>query len=210
MGRRNPPLSPDGLFAVIRLAHKYGIESVEREGLETLQAQYKSRLNSWIYGSPFDHFPHVHAIGAINLARLTNTPSILAVAMLRCVQLGDSITEGWKREDGSVEHLSAEDHKRVVDGRDALFRRGSEAIHGLSYCVADCHRESCKESRSGAEQSFYLKSVDGSLNIFKSHQDVVCHFLSEPWCRNCQKSIERYSNEEQRSMWDDLPEMFDL
>ena len=214
VGKKISPLSPNGLFAVVRLAHKYGIESVERQGLETVQEQYSLDLTTWLKMSGFGFLsPRVHAIGAINLARLTDTPSILPVAMLRCAHLGGSVTEGWEREDGSVEHLSAEDLQRVIDGRDALARHGTHELLQLLAVIphSDCRqRDSCRESFCYALETLNVASVLGSANIFSTYQDVVDGLLTEDYCETCAQSIERHGREQQRRMWDALPKMFRL
>ncbi|KAI1795362.1 hypothetical protein LXA43DRAFT_992451 [Ganoderma leucocontextum] len=50
-----------------------------------------------------------HAIGVVNLARLTGEDTLLPVALLTCCGLDEAIVRGCKREDGSREQLSLED-----------------------------------------------------------------------------------------------------
>ena len=67
-------------------------------------------------------FEGPHAIGAVNLARLTDTPLMLPTALFWCCHLGGALLDGWTREDGTVEHLSAADLKLCFDARFALGR----------------------------------------------------------------------------------------
>lgn len=73
----------DEIFAVVRLAHKYHIQSVQDQEMHGLQEYWltsdfdvhccspKSRI--WIDGA--------HYIGAVYLSRLTETPLVLALAL---------------------------------------------------------------------------------------------------------------------------------
>ena len=64
---------------------------------------------------------NINAIGVVVLARLTDTPIMLPVALFQCASMGGGCLRGWKREDGSVVHLSNEDAARCFDGRNALI-----------------------------------------------------------------------------------------
>ena len=178
-----------------------------------VREQYSLDLTTWLKRSRFDLLPRVHAIGAINLARLTDTPSILPVAMLRCAHLGGSIMEGWVRDDGSVEHLSAEDLKRVIEGRDTLARRGTQELLELLGGIpqSDCFEpSSCRESLCYALVTLDVDAVQGSANIFLGYQDVVDKLLFQAWCDICAQDIKEYASEQQKQMWSDLPKMFGL
>lgn len=60
----------------------------------------------------------LNAIVAVNLARLTNTPSILPAALYSCCQLSvDELLEGYTRPDGVTESLSTEDLRRCFKGK---------------------------------------------------------------------------------------------
>ena len=60
-------------------------------------------------------------IGVVNLARLTDTPSLLSLALYHCTYLGRDLFDGWTREDGTVEHLSEADVRVCgIEARAAL------------------------------------------------------------------------------------------
>ncbi len=67
-------------------------------------------------------FEGPHATGAVNLARLTDTPLMLPSALFWCCHLGGKLIDGWTREDGTVEHLSVADLKLCVEARSTLGR----------------------------------------------------------------------------------------
>ena len=55
----------------------------------------------------------------------------------------NNLVDGWKRDDGSVEYLSAADLKRVINGRDALAQRnipGEDALVDPNGCEYDGDR----------------------------------------------------------------------
>ena len=214
VSKRSPSPSFDELFAVVRLAHKYGIVNVERQGLEAVQEIYGSDVSTCFDPSSSDDSRFVgYAIGAVNLARLTNTPSILPVAMLRCACLGGSVTDGWRRDDGSVEQLSLEDLKRVVNGREALARRGTFELLNLFSRIPDrmcCDVDLCRETLGEIMGALASQPHLGSANIFDVHRRTVDRLLKQSWCPNCSRFIEKYGLERQKQMWDALPEMFDL
>ena len=133
--------------------------------------------------------------------------------MLRCSCLGGSVTDGWRRDDGSVEQLSLEDLKRVVNGREALARRGTfELLNLFSRIPARicCDVDLCRESLSEIMGALASQPRLGSANIFDVHRRTVDRLLKQSWCPNCSRVIEKYGLERQKQMWDALPEMFDL
>ena len=60
------------------------------------------------------------AIAAVNIARLTDMPSMLPFALYLVCTLEGSAIDGYERRDGSVEHLSAQDLKLCMNARGAL------------------------------------------------------------------------------------------
>ncbi|KAH9856112.1 hypothetical protein C2E23DRAFT_810121 [Lenzites betulinus] len=114
----------DELYAIARLANKYSIPGLEEQTSVTLKRIYVKTYRQYV--ATMRETPNMRrlddacAIGAIHCARLLNQPNILPHAMYTCCRLGGSILDGWKREDGIVEHLSTEDLKRVIDGREKL------------------------------------------------------------------------------------------
>ncbi|KAI1795330.1 hypothetical protein LXA43DRAFT_1090978 [Ganoderma leucocontextum] len=89
--RVNPIHTFDELAAVIRLAHKYNVPQVQDQAL------------------PHIALKPAHSIGVINLACLTDMPSLLSVAFYDCAHRGSALLDGWTHEDGTVEHLSDAD-----------------------------------------------------------------------------------------------------
>ncbi|EIW56959.1 uncharacterized protein TRAVEDRAFT_99981, partial [Trametes versicolor FP-101664 SS1] len=116
--------------AIVRLAHKYNIADLEGQAFSALKAYYTDSFDE--HESAGFHsqvsFDNVHAIGAVNYARLANRLEILPYALYACCGLRGDIVYGWEREDGTVEHLSPEDLKHCLDGRDALAREAMRLL----------------------------------------------------------------------------------
>ncbi|PIL26489.1 hypothetical protein GSI_12247 [Ganoderma sinense ZZ0214-1] len=116
----NQPHSFETISAVIRLADKYHIQSVQDHALRALQ-RYHFTSNFDAFSGPPDlviAVKPIHAIGAVNLARLTNTPRMLPLALYQCCRLdNEALLAGWTRADGTVEHLTPEDFERCSAAR---------------------------------------------------------------------------------------------
>ena len=112
------------LSAVIRLSHKYNIDSVLQQELWRLKAWYPTGFDQRPSGiNPVDiSDPSMH-FAVINLARLTGTSTILPGAFYMCRNLGlDVVRKGHVREDGSKEYLASDALNRCSAGHFHLAR----------------------------------------------------------------------------------------
>ncbi|KAI1795285.1 hypothetical protein LXA43DRAFT_939155 [Ganoderma leucocontextum] len=118
------PFTFDEISAVIRLSHKYHVADAQRQALHTLKLYFTEDFHDMERFEEDGLFliKRSDAISAVNLARLTDTPSILPVTFYKCCELGSAVMDGCRRADGHVEHLSLEDHKICMTGRVALVR----------------------------------------------------------------------------------------
>lgn len=79
------------------------------------QSCFSSSLSVWAVavertGSALMTFEATDAIAAVNIARLTNTTSMLPVALYMRCQLGiETILDGITREDGTVKRIAHDD-----------------------------------------------------------------------------------------------------
>ncbi|EJF60290.1 hypothetical protein DICSQDRAFT_63386 [Dichomitus squalens LYAD-421 SS1] len=112
---KEPQYSFDQVSALVRLAHKYGVQDVLDRSLRALQdARYTKDFSRYLELEldPTEcdvKISPVHAIGAVNLAQLTQTSALLPLALYDCCQYGGDVLDGWRRDDGEVEYLSRED-----------------------------------------------------------------------------------------------------
>lgn len=67
-----------------------------------------------------------YAIGAVNIARLTDTPEILPLALYMCYRQRGGVLDGWRREDGTVEYLDMADLRRCLNACDPLAKEGND------------------------------------------------------------------------------------
>ena len=109
------------LSALIRLSHKYQMEDIEKSAVRATRALYPTDLHAFM--AMKNHVSEkslVYAIGAVNLARLTGTPSILPAAFYHGAVLREKVILGLVREDGTKEYLSEEDLARCIRGIERL------------------------------------------------------------------------------------------
>ena len=120
------------LSALIRIGHKYQVDPMVQRNVEYLKSFYTDDVEAWWSASecdPPDSEP-MHAIGVVNLARLTGTHSMLPAALLTCTTLPpETITRGFVRPDGSRETLSMEDMGRCLSGAHANVEATIKAMY---------------------------------------------------------------------------------
>ncbi|EPT05698.1 hypothetical protein FOMPIDRAFT_1138938, partial [Fomitopsis schrenkii] len=101
--------------ALVRLAEKYRIQALFDEGLKRIKSCFTESLQVYDKvekkkGSTLMSFADTDAIAAVATARLTNTPSMLPLALNMCCQLDpDMILNGVARANGVVDQLSPAD-----------------------------------------------------------------------------------------------------
>ena len=147
---------------MVQLAHKYGVDDIVHQGIEALTECYANKEPA--YDMPdnlFADLADVHAIGAIHLARLTDAPSIVPVAMLICCKIPRTVISGWKRDDGSVVRLSEADLVQWIVGRETLAKRAVSDYLKVVTCVpsTDCETPNeCREKIMDAVATFNQSS----------------------------------------------------
>ena len=209
------PTTFDQLSSVTRLSHKYNIGDLEDQAIRCLKALFTDSWEVFIHdGDRFfqeiEVLP-VHAIGVVNLARLTGTPSILPSALYLCCQLGSTIFDGWTREDGQTEHLSREDLRRYVDGRMALTR---EALPILLDIFDVSAIEDCK-SRRVCDDGIKKTTMDAMGNahasepsIFYSWSEVIQRGArAYGICNTCKALLLSRDDETMKRTWAKLPDL---
>lgn len=161
----DPKIPVDELFAVARLAHKYEVDDLLRQTISCFKTYYTTSFDVWNTKGQFgdvpfevshEESPLIYGIGVINLARLTNNPSMLPLAFYDCSSLGGKVVNGWKCPDGTVEDLSSEDLKRCFDGCIALVNRATRRYSKFldsTYCIMSLKQvSSCKSALLAMKQ----------------------------------------------------------
>lgn len=202
--------------AIVRLAHKYNIADLEGQAFSALKAYYTDSFDE--HESAGFHsqvsFDDVHAIGAVNYARLANRLEILPYALYACCGLRGDIVYGWEREDGTVEHLSPEDLKHCLDGRDALAREAMRLLPKVFVSAASDACEfplDCCESLAGFMQEVANGDDAGSYAIFSSREGIIQEATHRYFiCALCEKLAIERDREERENVWKRLPQLFGL
>ena len=203
------------ISALIRLAHKYQIEDVEKRSLSALCAIYPSNLERWLEtDSTIDDEDRVYAIAAVNLAHLTDTSSILPSAFYHCALLLSRVLLGFTREDGTKEYLSQNDLGRCMDGTAKLVAARTSITLGLATSIqVEFGADNCW--RPGL-CSMALRSLSRSMITKPLHPDLEAHALSSEssrWttyglCDGCIAKLEKEEFASIAKLWARLPNIF--
>ncbi|KAL1938107.1 hypothetical protein VTO73DRAFT_11936 [Trametes versicolor] len=211
---KGPYISFEQVAAVIGLAHKYNIADLERQALSVLKSCYCHTFEAFEYDSRPITVEKVDAIAAIALARLTDTPTILPLALYRCCALRSSVLDGWMGEDGKIEHLSPEDLRRCIDGRDALAREATSILFKVFHPIpadrcltpSSCRKRSPKLlAEAGADPGATDPDVLGSWRGF-----IKAGVLEHGLCMECEKLLVERDKTVRREVWGRLPQLFGL
>ncbi|PIL26538.1 hypothetical protein GSI_12296 [Ganoderma sinense ZZ0214-1] len=234
--KEEPLRTFDEVSAVIRLAHKYHIPQVQHQALSFLREHH--------FTHSFPAFSHplappgaggaeiaiapVHAIGAVNLARLTDTPSMLPLALYRCAYLGaGALLDGWTRADGTVERLSDADLRLCLAARVALAnerfflvsrvldatpsarcpKRGrchTNLLHMLTRAMRE--REVVRAEEEEAEAD-----PDSGGGVLRDWGLLIEKFRDgKALCGSCVEELGRRAVNERKRVWNRLPEVLGI
>ena len=220
--RDHQPYTFNELVAMVRLGHKYQIEDVQEQSMDLLRRYFTDRFDTWeeivassrSYPGALFSTCDVHPIGAVQLARLLDEPSMLPVAFYKCAALGCSILDGWTRHDGTVEHLSLEDTKRAIAGYGNLSydcMPMTERIFDPSPSGLCTSPDICTRGLNNVYEFAKYEvplSVGGMLNTWSQAIEEEL----EPWdvCEHCQHALYKREKDQRRRLWCNLPRIFGL
>ena len=205
------------LHAAIHLAHKYQCADVETRALSLLKKLYSphfadhspSRSPTCSMTRP----PRTAAIAAVNIARLTGTPSMLPFALYQACTLEGEVLDGYARRDGSVEHLAALDLRLCMDARSELARELAAYVRDV---FAPGHSDGCEDieqctmglndMRDDAELRL------GRCDVFDAYEGrAVEHWVGNyELCAGCTREVLAREEGQRRRVWKLLPEMFGM
>ncbi|KAI1795352.1 hypothetical protein LXA43DRAFT_38491 [Ganoderma leucocontextum] len=209
-------LSSNAVSAVIRLAHKYHVADTQNQALLFLQDH--------CFTSDFDRYEEhtkgslqicdAYGIAGVNLARLTDTPSLLPDALLSCCLLQGAIFDGWKREDGTVEHLSAEDLRRCVVARTTLTARNLQIMGCVFEAQPSDNCDNPPRCSRGMDARCSCLVREGTVFEYGPIIDwaeVIRYTAQESAiCSECEKDLQARNARERRKFWEDLPKIFGI
>ncbi len=210
------------LAALVRMGHKYEVESVLDESLRRLGTVYTTDFAVWNEhqheGTSVVSLCDEDAVEAINLFRLTGQSQMLPSAFYACARLDISeILAGMERADGTLETLSAEDLELLLEGRTELVKYDAHIIaHFFKPPLpVDCTCPSVDLSRT-----LLANGSKMLLGSFPSHLDadvlgsyftrLANSYCTSQLCRSCVDALAAYHFMLRRKVWDELPNIFDI
>ncbi|KAH9916613.1 uncharacterized protein BXZ73DRAFT_53726 [Epithele typhae] len=234
----NSRIEIDFISAVVRLDHKYELKGLYDQAMSYLTTYYTTNFNTWADGkNASDWSPDpIHAITAINLARLTNTPSILPTAFYILCTLGPEIALGARRADGTKEQLSPGDLFQLLSMKEklcaanmntayALFRTQSSghcSNAGGYSCCADVIRKVLDAAGQGKGPHALASAcaLDGWMENVEAYaatapppppQHVNAYMMmytqsQRALCKGCRTYLQSRERELRRGVWRKLPE----
>ncbi|OJT07015.1 hypothetical protein TRAPUB_2145 [Trametes pubescens] len=218
--KREEPYSMDAVAAIVRLSHKYQIDHLLAQGLALLMEQYTDDFEAW--KTPGRALPiaarDVDAITAINIAHLTNTPSLLPLAFLAVSRAGTNMLRGCVRDGRGIERLAFPDIERVLNGRVAWCESSSKAIARVF--APDNASAGCPERRR-CMRILATKASDLDDVLERMYRSDVVYTWTDEFdeededtghklCDSCRDMIDARELEERKWLWDELPAMFNL
>ncbi|KAI1786052.1 hypothetical protein LXA43DRAFT_1076750 [Ganoderma leucocontextum] len=207
------------LSALILLADKYQLESVAHQAVECLETAFTNSFDLWESRPESDGLHaradsepaighRLRAIHVVHLARITDTPSALPLALYHSALLGDRVADGWTREDGTVQQLAPEDLERSVGGYKYLCEHRAGFLARLFDVPpsAPCRtRILCGELLQMLEdQGAVVYETPALLDRPNGWT------FRMPLCGPCTRELEEREKAERRELWKRLPEIFRL
>ncbi|PIL26471.1 hypothetical protein GSI_12229 [Ganoderma sinense ZZ0214-1] len=213
------------ISAVIRLAHKYHIQDVQDQALASLQAGiFSSDFDGWFKVPASEYLKNLDPIAAIsivNLAHLTDTPSLLPGALYACTYLEGKVLDGWTREDGTVEHLALADLRRCLNAHRVLALE--VMLLPARIFALDARVEGCKTwARCRLARQSVLPRVLSSEAMTAGRRalsgwKVIIKAMGEgkegneqTVCKACEKALFDRNRRERWLHWKRLPEIFGI
>ncbi|KAI1795347.1 hypothetical protein LXA43DRAFT_992392, partial [Ganoderma leucocontextum] len=207
------------LHAAIRLAHKYQCADVETRALLLLKKYYTSHFTEYDMYDPsrsaLSPPSRSAAIAAVNIARLTEKPSMLPFALYLVCNSPRRMVDGYERRDGSIEYLTAEDLKLCIVARSILAWELASLIKHVYTLTPStgCLRKTTGQCITAREDILEVaeRNARGQCNVFEFHRDSIEDWLSDfSLCRVCKREMLAREVQERRRVWMLLPEMFGL
>ena len=206
------------LSSLIRMAHKYAVQDVLDHALSRLKKYYTNDLAAWRDAATRARYVQaedVHAFGVIELARLTNTPSLLPTAFLTCTTL---LTSSLSNEGAPVlSSLPSPDQLLLLIGREYLLHvcplRPLRLLATAQ--AAGCTSPAACRAVMAAPLSA-IRKRGAFPNPPLCHRDVLQPMAAALWgdahwgafCPSCRANLEAVDEAESQWVWNALPGAF--
>ncbi|KAH9835448.1 uncharacterized protein C8Q71DRAFT_765924 [Rhodofomes roseus] len=206
---------------LVRLAHKYQIQSVLDDAMGRIKGFYPSDLDDFkkVFDRQAANTALIHAepdcMEVVKLARLVGDISLLPAAFYRCCQLSPSFLLG-KQPDGTFSNshrLPDEDIGRCMAGKAYLTSARSFVLHemrGKGRSV-DCDREdSCDQAFDNMLGELDLAPSASPHRWCNPFEVGDMPYWSEVLCGSCGTVVKYRLDHAEQTVWSTLPRVFDL
>ncbi|EIW56909.1 uncharacterized protein TRAVEDRAFT_49719 [Trametes versicolor FP-101664 SS1] len=205
------PYSYDMISAAIRLGHKYQMSNLLDHALEYLKQHFTNDFETW-RGHPYyvpRGFTREHAIGVVNLARLTGETSLLPTAFLACSFLAEDIVHGFERTDGTREHLSMADIGLCIAGRVRLVKESVKVAFRVFQPIAS---DKCKNKAACLENFRRIcTKLDEHVDSITAPDPSGTYYTKiqvKDLCVHCYAMVKERDTRERKAVWEQLPAIF--
>lgn len=216
-----PSYSYHAIAAAVRLGHKYQMSDLLDDALKYLKAYYPTDYDEWSalteYGPPGSGFEKLHAVGVVNLARLTNDVDLLLMALLVCCTIDDGkrITYGFTREDGSREGLTPNDIALCYTAKTRLIAASVKLtlwvfrpeISNACNTSQNCLRGFQQILKALADIADTLDQCDPSCSNAQAFRAALG---KGNLCKPCEAMVAQREVHERKAVWAKLPEIFGI
>ncbi|KAH9829562.1 uncharacterized protein C8Q71DRAFT_727995 [Rhodofomes roseus] len=204
-----------------RLAHKYGMKQLLEDSLKGLEYYFPSTLASWDRRNKLAI--DTQAIVGVNVARLTNTLSLLPAALYLCCQLtAEELIEGHPHSDNTEDTLSPEDLRLCLNKRAELCTLFMTSTLRDTFSPigedGECSTNSrCNNSIHSILSAHVTLTCSGYSNaLYSSFKSLRNYFYKAtpkpayPLCSSCIKILVEREGNRRKQIWAELPKLFGL
>ncbi|KII91862.1 hypothetical protein PLICRDRAFT_523753 [Plicaturopsis crispa FD-325 SS-3] len=202
------------LAAFLRLGKKYGIRRLHAEAMSELSAQFPTTLAA--YDGPkcigpdlhrYSQFDAVHntAVAAINLARETNTPSLLPAALYKYCSYAfeERVITGYHKRNQSLPTISTTDRDICISAHAALMR--AQRLHVYPWAKPGM-TSACGDPECSAWKATFLDVTNAHCLPLDRFED----WSKLGFCADCAEPTRKVYATGRQKIWDALPSFFDL
>ncbi|TFY64355.1 hypothetical protein EVJ58_g2680 [Rhodofomes roseus] len=208
----------EDVAAWVRMSHKYHIQDLLDDAMKRLKRYFPDKFAN------FKDDPHAvqrqYAIAAVNLARLTDSFTMIPPALYYCCTLDSrTLLRGSARSDGTVDCLAPEDLERCIQGKAEL---AGQAALCLSRICRSTVSDSCATPAACGPAINRLHDTlaigaqcVGATDALLTWRTDIERELQEHrelsiLCRACHVMLLDRDVAERKRVWQELPSLFEL
>ncbi|KAJ8469397.1 hypothetical protein ONZ51_g9012 [Trametes cubensis] len=223
------PLPFSTAAALVRLGHKYDIDSARDLGMKRLDSVF-GKCSTWnlainrsapvserSWSTEVLSLRRKDPIIAVNLFRTINAQDKLLAALYMCTELdNDDLLTGTTRVDGLAEKLSANDLARCLDARDRLAARCTTYIVDTLTLPS---RTDCRKKKTCDQRLKEIKPLMLTQERHQSFGATRCGIVGPiypQWsqdtklCETCRVFLSDRELDFQKTLWRALPSIMDM